>query len=384
MVSLAKKGLTTSTTMQGAANSVAAPVDGVGYVPLVNVSLMCSTGSTLLNLAMTDDPYGGWPMSRMCNLIGDSSSGKTFLYLSSLAEAANNPKFDDYLLIYDDVEFAMTFDIPRLFGRKLAARLCAPYYLNKKPVYSTTIEQCWGFISALLASGRPFIYGLDSVDALSTNAAQTRAQNNAKAQVKAVDKQEDPAALEGSYGVEKPKILSNMLQDITSELSRTNSAFIAISQTRDNINPLTARMVPKTRSGGRALKFYATHEMWLAHKENIQHAGTKRKIGDLTIAKVTKNKVTGKQRNVPLSLYYDYGVDDITQCVSFLVENGALAMEKQTIQGMELFGVNGTMATLVKVIEENPEYLHKLRVETGRAWNAIEEAIKLHRKPRYE
>ena len=72
-----------------AADSVAAlcddPSENIITQPESQVTKFFSTGSTLLNLAMTDNPYYGWPCGRMSNIIGDSSAGKSFLALTGLS-----------------------------------------------------------------------------------------------------------------------------------------------------------------------------------------------------------------------------------------------------------------------------------------------------------
>ena len=58
---------------------------------------LLSTGSTMLNLALTDNPYGGYPKGCLVNVVGDSSSGKTFLCLNTLAEAVCSSAFEKYM-----------------------------------------------------------------------------------------------------------------------------------------------------------------------------------------------------------------------------------------------------------------------------------------------
>ena len=118
------------------------------------------TGNTLLNLALSDTPDGGYGVGKMVNLIGDSSSGKTILALTMLAECNINPKFKDYDLIFDDVENALEIDIESLFGRSLAKRI--------KFRSSNTIEDWYGSIYNQIVSGIPFISVLDSFDALTS------------------------------------------------------------------------------------------------------------------------------------------------------------------------------------------------------------------------
>ena len=72
-----------------------------------------STGSTLLNLACTGFPNRGFVKGRYYFIVGDSTSGKTWLSLTCLAEASINPNFKDYRFIYDNAEDGALMDITR-------------------------------------------------------------------------------------------------------------------------------------------------------------------------------------------------------------------------------------------------------------------------------
>lgn len=369
-----------TSAMSEAAASVAASADIAVEEPVVTNDnrMFLSTGSTLLNLALSDRYDGGWMMGRFANLIGDSSSGKTFLALTSLAEACYDSRFDNYSIIFDDVEAANTFDIAGLFGR-LADRMEAPYYdEDDNPVYSNTIEEWYANVMRLIKSGKPFIYVLDSVDALTSNAELDRAEDY-------IDAQDKGKEVKGSYKMDKAKLLSEALRVITNELAKTNSLIIAISQTRDNVDAATSRFTPKVRAGGRALKFYATHEMWVSHLQNITNTRYERKTGDRSKIKVSKNKVTGKVREVPITLYYSYGIDDIGENLTFLIETKKLpSVTAQTFDAKDICGITGTKASIIAAVDKDREAQKRLAMAAGKVWNEIEKAVQVTRPSRYE
>jgi len=240
-----------------------------------------SSGCALLNLALSDKVEGGFGLGKMTNIIGDSSSGKSFLALSLLAECANSPRFDDYTLVYDDVEQACEFDIRKLFGSRAAQKIVPPIPDpdEDEPAYSETIQDFHANVFRHLDRGDPFIYVLDSLDALDAEEDQKKAREILKAR-------------------------------------ETESALIIISQTRDDINPMS--FTKKTRSGGRALKFYCTHEIWLAVASTIKKKDLP--VGVNVRVKISKNKLTGKMRQVEFPLYYSYGVDDIGASVDWMIK----------------------------------------------------------------
>ncbi len=330
------------------------------------------TGATILNLACSDQGYGGFPLRRMVNVIGDSSSGKSILALSLIAEAVYSKRFKNHRVVYDDPEAAMSFDLSYLFGGELAEKMEAPGGQDEEgnPIYSDTIEDFQTHVHALIKEGRPFIYILDSLDALDSEDDKRQATKEMKAR-------EAGKEVSGSYGMSKPKKLSQILRQVIRELDKTNSLLVIISQTRDDINPMT--FSKKTRSGGRALKFYATLEIWMAVKEKIRRSG--RVIGIICKAKITKNKLTGKIREVLFPIFYDYGVDDVGACIDFLIKEGVWRKTGQKIHTDAPF-ITATLSKLVSHIEEN-NLETDLRKLVTKTWRSIENKLKLNRKKKY-
>lgn len=347
-----------------------------------------SSGSTLLNLALTDHPDCGWQRGKMANVIGDSSSGKTFLTLTAFAEAANNDTFDDYDLIMDDAEHANEFNIVKLFGKRVDDRIMPPATTkdgDDNP--SELIEDFHANIRSALKRNRPFMYILDSMDALDSEADQKKIEELHTARAKR--KEEEENGLErktkeaaGSYGMAKAKKNSEILRDVTGKLEKSDSILLIISQTRDNIDPMS--FSTKTRSGGKALKFYATHELWTACGGILK--SRERNIGVVCKVKVSKNKITGKVREVEFPIYYDYGIDNIGSIIDFLVKekcwkkaDGGQKIDPQGDLGL----VPSTRAKLIKDIEDG-SLEDELNQIVAEEWKAIEDSLKLNRKSKYE
>jgi recombination protein RecA len=334
------------------------------------------TGSIMLNLACSDTGSGGYGAGKIVNLIGDSSSGKTLLAFSMFAEMARDSRFDDYAFIYDDVEQACEFNIKGLFSEKVAERVIPPYTVQDGdgealPKYSETVQEFHANVFEVIERGQPFVYVLDSLDALSSTDEQGRLED----QVQAVRQGKE---LKGSYRMEKPKLIGEILRTILSKLKSTKSMLLVISQTRDNIDPMSFEK--RTRSGGKALRFYASHEIWLAVKGKIK--SKERVIGSNIKAKVSKNKLTGKLREVEFSVYYDYGVDDLGACIDFLLEEGKWQKKGNTIL-TPMESLNGTRQKVIQNIEEQGEQEWLIN-RTEVAWQEIEESVRLNRKPKYE
>lgn len=325
-----------------------------------------SSGSTLFNLALTDNIHCGFKKGTLVNIVGDSSAGKTFLALTSLVTAIQESDDETHTFIYDDVETANQFNMPKLFG-KFAEEIKMPPLGE----FSNTIEDLFDNVMYLLEENIPFIYVVDSFDALdSEEDMQTFKKSRAKK--KAGEK------ASGSYRMAKPKKASEMFRRICNKLEHTQSILIVISQTRDAIGAMFKK---KTRSGGRALKFYSAHEVWLAVIKTLK--SKKRMIGTKTRSRIKKNQITGKWRDSPLYFYYSYGVDDVRANIEFLVQEKYWKKVKQTIKAKE-FDAEGTITTIIHHIED-VDGEEKLQELVGEKWTEIENSlIDSDRKPRFE
>lgn len=337
-----------------------------------------STGSTLLNLACSGNPYWGFAKGMYYFLVGDSASGKTFFSMTCFAEAMISKRFRDYRLIYDNVENGMLMDVERLFGKAVADRMESPAKgEDGKPVFSSTVEEFYYNLDDALDAGKPFIYVLDSMDALTSAQEVEKFEEHKEAHRKGKESA-------GSYGDGKAKKNSEGLRKVLSRLRDTGSILIIICQTRDNLG---FGFEKKTRSGGHALKFYATVEIWTSIIGSIKKTltGRDREIGKWIGLHVKKNRLTGKTPKVDSAIYPDYGIDDIGTCVDYLVDEGYWKKTKQSIEAGE-FDVILTRDKLIEKIETEG-WVEELRGIVGKCWREIEEktreAALTGRKPRY-
>lgn len=353
--------------------------------PQVSWEGAVSTGCTLLNLACTDHAESGFAKGAYYYLVGDSASGKTWLTLSCFAEAERNPTFKGYRYIFDDIEGGAMMDFEFYFGKKVAAKIEPPSRTKKgTPIFSETVEDFYYHISDLLDEKTPFIYVLDSQDALTSTAAGKKFTK----QKKASEENEDAA---GSYGDGKAKYHSEHLRHILARLRKSKSILIIIGQTRDNLG---FGFETKTRAGGRALKFYANLEIWTSVAGKITRTirGKERTIGVRCQAEVKKNRVTGKvgkDRTVQFPIYYSLGIDDIGSCVDYLIsekhwpkvvaENGG---KKKAYDAREVL-VKGSREKIIAHIEEEGME-DRVREITAKVWTEIESACRIERKRRYD
>lgn len=325
-----------------------------------------STGSTLVNLAMSGHASWGIAAGTYTLLVGDSASGKTFLALTTLAEASINPAFKDHRLVCFAPERGARMNVARYFGKRLAERI--------EWRYPETVERFYFDVDTILKEG-PAVVVLDSMDALTSEDELDKFAERKKA----ADKGKD---VNGSYGTSKAKQNSADLRVTVNRLEESGSILVIISQTRDNIG-FGAQFNPKTRSGGKALSFYATSEAWFSVGGQLKRTvkGKPRNIGSELIVKIRKNRETGAKRDVTLHHYPSYGFDDVGSMVAYLIDEGHWTETKGRVSAPEFKAEGFREAVIAAIEKQNGE--RTLRTLVAECWRDIENACAVQRKPRY-
>lgn len=332
-----------------------------------------STGITLVNLACSGRSNVGLLPGHFYLFVGDSSSGKTWLTMTILAEAIRNPLYKDYRLIHDNPERGALMDIKRYFGKSLADKIEPP----GKSGSSKTLEGFYDHVSDAVRANSSFIYILDSEDALSSESEQKNTKTN-----RSIRRKENGEDTKGSYGDGKAKVNSSGLRQAHNSLEDTGSILIIIKQTRDNIG-FDAKFNPKTRSGGRALTFYACMEIWFSVQGKIRRTarGKPRVIGTELKIHVKKNRIAGRDRTVVIPFFPSTGMDEVGSMISFLIEENHWKGSEASVEAPE-FEHKGSIEKLIKMIEEEEKEAELRRLVVD-VWGEIEDSCSVTRKRRY-
>lgn len=253
-----------------------------------------STGCDVMNAALG----GGWVLGRVANIVGDRSSGKTLLAIEASANfhrvyTHGHIRYAESESAFDE-RYAEALGMPTAaidFGRDRAMRTVEDWYNDLE-----------AFLDKCEKDKAPGLYILDSLDALSDDAEMDRE----------IDK--------GSYGGAKAKKSGELFRKLIDRIEKLNVLLIVVSQIRDKLNVTFGET--KTRSGGRALDFYASHIVWLAEIGKIDKTinGVKRVTGVNVRVKVKKNKVGLPFRECSYPIIFGYGIDDMTAGVEWLIE----------------------------------------------------------------
>lgn len=265
---------------------------------------------------------GGWPVGRVINIVGDKSSGKTLLAIEACAnfrqefktgpirygeaEAAFDKPYAQALgMPVDSIEFAGAASDAEASapadGVKRGKEKKAGRADNKLETVEDFYADLQDFMQRHKGKG-PMLYVLDSLDALSDAAEMEREITDA------------------SYGGTKPKKLGEMFRRLIQPLQAAQCTLLIISQLKDKIGVTFGEK--QTRSGGRALDYYATHIIWLAELGKVKRTigGVERVIGVDVKARVKKNKVGLAYREFEYPILFGYGIDDLTANVEWLVK----------------------------------------------------------------
>jgi RecA/RadA recombinase len=296
--------------------------------------------------------------------------------LTGLACCCEDPRFDDYVLIYDDAEHRNAFDLEYLFGSKFKARVVPP-----ELGASDTVQKFKASVLNLFEQGKPFIYILDSYDALSSDEELEKDLRKALALAKS-----DEAAkkIAGSYNMEKAKIGGQIMRQIASRLHRTSSALLVVQQYRQNTNAAGPFDKKYITSGGEWPMYYSQMRPALAKIQTLKKTvnGKERPNGVRVRVGFEKNSVSGKMWPVEFDIYYDLGIDDVGSMVKFLVSEGGWPKKGGKIHAKEL-NIFSTMSKLIEEIEERG-LERKVQRICGRCWKEICDKMRLGRKRRFE
>ena len=184
----------------------------------------------------------------------------------------------------------------------------------------------------------------------------------------------------GSMGDGKAKVNSQNLRRALSPLDKTGSILIIVNQNRDKLTGFGG----KGRSGGHAMQYYATLEIWSDVIEKITktYRDKKRLQGTRCRLRVRKNRVRGKDRTIQMPIYDTYGMDDISSCIDYLLSEKHWKKTKSGIITAPEFDFEGKRKKLINMISE--EIMERdLSMVAADCWKEIEDAIAIKREPRY-
>lgn len=305
--------------------------------PEISPNDIIPTGSIELDTALG---IGGYRKGRIIEIYGDASTGKSTMCLQAVANAQKKGE----QCVYVDVEH--TFD-PQ-YAQNLGCDLSS--LVVSQPDFG---EQALEIVNKCARSGAVGLVVIDSVSALTPK-----------------------AELEGeitdqSVGVQA-RMMSKAMRMITGNANKTGCTIIFVNQIRQKIGVMFGSN--KTTSGGNALKFYATQRIELIRTGSEKEGNVP--IGNITKAKVVKNKVAPPFKEAEFVIVWGKGIDENHELLSLAIQDGFIE------KAGAWFRYNGESIAQGKIsainwLQENPEIRSQIKKEIleMRGLQAPEETI---------
>lgn len=285
-----------------------------------------STGSLNLDIALG---VGGVPRGRIIEIYGAESSGKTTLAIHIIAEAQKLGGVAGFI----DAEHALDPVYAKALGVNIDELLISQ---------PDTGEQALEIADMLIRSGALDVIVVDSVAAL-------------------VPK----AEIEGEMGDQQmglqARLMSKALRKLTGTISKSSTVMIFINQIREKIGGFSfVPGVQTTTSGGRALKFFSTVRMEVKRIGSIKQGDEL--IGNETMVKVTKNKVSPPFKEARFNIMYGKGISKIGEILDIAIDNGIVSKSGAWFSyGDERLGQG--RVNVENSLSENKELLDRIEAE---------------------
>ena len=251
-----------------------------------NVDGWVSTGCAMLDVAISNRPYGGLPVGRIVELTGLEQSGKSLVSAHLLAETQKQGG----VAVLIDTETAVSREFLEAIGVDVSKLLY---------VSADSVEQIFEMTETIIEKVRE-----TSKDRLVTIVTDSVAAASTKAEM-ASDYGKD------GYATDKAIIISKAMRKITNMIGRQKILLVYTNQLRQKMNAMPFGD-PWTTSGGKALAFHASVRLRLKGTGQIKMkvGGNDKIVGMKVRAQVVKNRMGPPLRSTDFEIYFDRGIDN--------------------------------------------------------------------------
>ena len=243
------------------------------------------SGSSMLDLAISNRPNGGFPVGRITEITGLEASGKSLLAAHALADTQKQGG----LAVYIDTENAVSREFLQAIGLDLEKMLYVPL---------DTIEDIFEAIESIIESVRQ-----SSKDRLVTIVVDSVMGASTKIE-QAADYDKD------GWATSKAIILSKGMRKITNLLGRQKIALLFTNQLRSRLG--VAFGDPWTTSGGKAIPFHSSVRLRLKSvgQIKVKKDGVDQTVGIKTRCQVIKNRMGPPLKTIDYDIYFESGIDN--------------------------------------------------------------------------
>jgi recombination protein RecA len=256
-------------------------LDGSNATP-TDVKEFISTGSSVLDLAISNRPNGGVAVGRITEINGLESSGKSLIGTHILAETQKRGG----VAVYIDTETSVSREWLETIGVDVHDML----YLHVE-----TVEDIFQCIESIVTKIRE-----SDRERLVTILVDSLAGASTKVEMEA-DFEKD------GWATSKAIIVSKAMRKITQMVGRERIALVFTNQLRQKLGVMFGD--PWTTSGGKALPFHSSTRIRLKNMGQIKDT-SKNVLGMKCRAQIIKNRLGPPLRHADFNLYFDSGIDD--------------------------------------------------------------------------
>jgi len=260
------------------------------------ISDWISTGSSILDLAISNRPHGGLPVGKMVEFNGLEGTGKS---LVSAHVVADTQKKGGVAVVIDTENAAA----PE-FWKSLGVDLSKLLYVQCETV-EDIFEKMEHMIGIVRKSNKDRILTIivDSVAAASTKAEL-----------------ESDHGKDG-YATGKSIIISKAMRKITNMIGKQKVLTVFTNQLRQNLNAM-AFGDKYVVSGGKALAYHCSVRVRLNNTGKLKKG--EEIIGNECKAVVVKNRMGPPNRLANFDIYYDSGIADYSSWIKVLKDNNLI------------------------------------------------------------
>ncbi len=306
-----------------------------------NVDGWVSTGCAMLDVAISNRPYGGLPVGRIVELTGLEQSGKSLVSAHLLAETQKQGG----VAVLIDTETAVSREFLEAIGVDVSKLLY---------VSADSVEQIFDMTETIIEKVRE-----TSKDRLVTIVTDSVAAASTQAEL-ASDYGKD------GYATDKAIIISKAMRKITNMIGRQKILLVYTNQLRQKMNAMPFGD-PWTTSGGKALAFHASVRLRLkgAGQIKMKVGGNDKIVGMKVRCQVVKNRMGPPLRSTDFEIYFDRGIDNYGSWLKVMKDNkivkqaGAWYTYTDTETGEELKFQSKDFIDIMEEREEIREQIYK-------------------------
>jgi recombination protein RecA len=255
-----------------------------------------STGSSMLDLAISNRPHGGLPVGKMVEFNGLEGTGKSLVSAHVVADTQKKGG----VAVVIDTENSAAPD----FWRSLGVDLSKLLY-----VQCETVEDIFAQMEKMIAIVRK-----SNKDRILTIIVDSVAAASTKAELES-DHGKD------GFATGKSIIISKAMRKITTMIGKQKVLTVFTNQLRQNLNAM-AFGDKYVVSGGKALAYHCSVRVRLNNAGKLKKA--EEVIGNECKAVVIKNRMGPPQRQANFDIYFDSGIADYSSWIKVLKEQNLI------------------------------------------------------------